>query len=147
MQQTLFGRIVAGELPCHRVFENDLVLAFLDVAPLAPGHTLVIPKEPAATLDALSEASSAAIGAVLPRLCRAVLAATGSTAYNILQNNGVAAHQAVMHVHFHLIPKPATQSGLGIIWQTQPLDAAVAVALAAEIRTRLAVTAPATQEG
>ncbi len=73
--------------------------------PIARGHTLVIPKEPAATLDQLSDDAAAAIGRVLPRIARAVLAATGATAFNVLQNNGTLAHQAVLHVHFHVIPK------------------------------------------
>src|SRR3954463_12731813 len=105
MAQTIFSKIIAGEIPCHRVYEDDKVLAFLDVNPLSKGHVLVIPKEPAETLDQLSDDSSAAIGRVLPRLSRAVLAATGATAFNILQNNTALAHQAVFHVHFHIIPK------------------------------------------
>ena len=61
MSDTIFGKIIAGEIPCHRVYEDDQVLAFLDVNPLAPGHTLVIPKEPAETLDALSDEFNEAI--------------------------------------------------------------------------------------
>src|SRR3954471_16981926 len=117
MADTIFGKIVRGEIPCHRVYEDDHVLAFLDVNPISRGHTLVIPKEPAATIDALSDDAAAAIGRVLPRISRAVLAATGATAFNILQNNGADAHQAVFHVHFHIIPKHADGSGLGIGWK------------------------------
>lgn len=113
---SIFGKIIAGEIPCHRVYEDGHVLAFLDVSPLSPGHTLVIPKEAVATLDQLSDDSAAAIGRVLPRIARAVLAATGTTDFNVLQNNGASAHQAVFHVHFHIIPKVAGQ-GLGIDWQ------------------------------
>src|SRR5688572_704636 len=105
MAETVFTRILRGELPCNKVYEDDHVLAFLDIFPIAPGHTLIIPKEPAETLDQLSDDASAAIGRALPRICRAVLAATGATAFNLLQNNGAAAHQAVFHVHFHVIPK------------------------------------------
>src|SRR5690242_21754564 len=111
MAGSIFGKIIAGEIPCHKVYEDAEVLAFLDIAPLSYGHTLVIPKEPAVTLDQLSDESAAAIGRVLPRLCRAVLAATGATAFNVLENNGAAAHQAVGHVHFHIIPKLADGSG------------------------------------
>lgn len=113
---SIFGKIISGEIPCHRVYEDDHVLAFLDVSPLSLGHTLVIPKEAVATLDQLSDDSAAAIGRVLPRIARAVLAATGATDFNVLQNNGASAHQAVFHVHFHIIPKVAGQ-GLGIDWQ------------------------------
>jgi histidine triad (HIT) family protein len=121
MADTIFGKILRGELPCHRVYEDDRVLAFLDIFPIARGHCLVIPKEPAETLDQLSDESAAAIGRALPRLARAVVAATGATAYNVLQNNGPAAHQAVMHVHFHIIPKHADGSGLGIGWKAGKL--------------------------
>jgi len=133
MMETIFSRIIRGEIPCHRVYEDDRVLAFLDIAPLSPGHTLVIPKEAAVTLDALSDESSAAIGRVLPRLARAVLRATGATAYNVLQNNGVAAHQAVMHLHFHIIPKYDDGRGLGLEWQPTQLGNLEAAALAATI--------------
>ena len=132
MSETLFTRIVRGEIPCHRVYEDERVFAFLDVGPLSEGHTLVIPKEAAATLDQLSDESAAALGRVLPRLCRAVMKATGATAYNVLQNNGAAAHQAVFHVHFHIIPKIA-ESGLGITWRPGALDAARGRDLAARI--------------
>jgi histidine triad (HIT) family protein len=121
MAETIFSRILRGEIPCHKVYEDPHVLAFLDVGPLSHGHTLIIPKEPAATLDALSDASAAAIGRVLPRLCRAVMKATGTTAYNVLQNNGSAAHQAVFHVHFHIIPKPTDHEGLGVGWPARTL--------------------------
>jgi histidine triad (HIT) family protein len=132
MAETIFSKIIRGEIPCHKVYEDDLVLAFLDINPLSVGHTLVIPKEPAATLDELSDESAAAIGRVLPRLSRAVLAATGATAWNVLQNNGVAAHQAVFHVHFHIIPKH-DDGGLGIGWKQRSFDHAQGKELAAQI--------------
>jgi histidine triad (HIT) family protein len=117
------------------VYEDAHVLAFLDINPLSRGHTLVIPKEPAETLDKLSDDAAAAIGRVLPRLSRAVLAATGARAYNILQNNGPQAHQAVFHVHFHIIPKLDDGSGLGIEWPTGKL--ADGAALAQSIASKL----------
>jgi histidine triad (HIT) family protein len=122
MADTVFSKIIAGQIPCFRVYEDEYVLAFLDINPLSRGHTLVIPKEPAETIDQLSDDSAAAIGRVLPRLSRAVLQATGARAFNILQNNGQIAHQAVMHVHFHIIPKYADGSGLGIGWPSRTLS-------------------------
>lgn len=113
--KTIFDQILDGELPCHRVYEDEHVLSFLDIFPLSPGHTLVIPKERKAFLHELSDDAGAAIGRVLPRIARAVLEATGSSHYNILQNNGAPAHQAVFHVHFHIIPRVGEQ-GLGIGW-------------------------------
>ena len=118
---TIFSKILDGEIPCHKVYEDEHVLAFLDVGPLSRGHTLVIPKERKAFLHELSDESAAAIGRVLPRLSRAVMRATGTRDYNILQNNGAIAHQAVMHVHFHIIPKTA-DSGLGVGWPATGLE-------------------------
>ena len=138
MSETIFTRIIRGEIPSHRVYEDERVFAFLDIAPLAPGHVLVVPKEPAATLDALSEESAAAVGRVLPRIARAVIAATGIRDYNVLQNNGVGAHQAVPHVHFHVVPKPDATRGLGIGWPSGRLDAAEGQRLAAAVAAELA---------
>jgi histidine triad (HIT) family protein len=137
MADTIFSKIINGEIPCHRVYEDDRVLSFLDIFPLSVGHTLIIPKEPAVTLAELSDQSAAAIGRVLPRLCRAVLAATGAPAYNVLQNNGAAAHQAVLHVHFHIIPKYPDGSGLGIGWQPGQVDDRRARELAGKIAAHL----------
>jgi histidine triad (HIT) family protein len=134
MSDTIFAKIIAGSIPSHKIYEDERVFAFLDINPLSHGHALVVPKEPAATLDQLSDESAAAIGRVLPRLCRAVSAATGIKEFNILQNNGAGAHQAVFHVHFHIIPKPNRQEGLGIVWPMRKLDGAEASALAAKIR-------------
>jgi histidine triad (HIT) family protein len=137
MAKTIFARILSGEIPCFKVYEDAHVLAFLDVMPLSRGHTLIVPKEPAETLDALSDDAAAAIGRVLPRVCRAVMKATGTTAYNVLQNNGPDAHQAVMHVHFHVIPKPDEASGLGIGWPAGKLEAAEGQALAGAIKAAM----------
>lgn len=125
--KTIFGKILDGEIPCHRVYEDEHVLAFLDVGPLSEGHTLVIPKERKAFLHELSDEQSAAIGRVLPRIARAVMKATGASAYNVLQNNGAEAHQAVFHVHFHIIPK-LEGKGLGVQWKPGKLEDGAALA-------------------
>jgi histidine triad (HIT) family protein len=135
MAETVFSRILRGELPCHRVYEDGHVFAFLDIQPLSRGHTLVIPKEPAETLDQLSDDAAAAVGRALPRIARAVLAATGARAFNVLQNNGALAHQAVQHVHFHIIPKQDDGAGLGVGWRPTTLDdgAALSAAIASKL--------------
>ncbi|MEM7447578.1 MAG: HIT family protein [Myxococcota bacterium] len=135
--ETVFARIIRGEIPCHRVYEDDFVLAFLDAHPLSFGHTLVVPKEPAVTLDELSDDSAAALGRVLPRLCRAVQKVSGCQSYNILQNNGASAHQSVFHVHVHIIPKPSEQEGLRVGWPASPLDVSRAEELADRLRAAL----------
>lgn len=137
MEETIFQKIIRGEVPCHRIYEDQHVLAFLDIFPISHGHTLVIPKEPTVTLAELSDESAAAIGRALPRLCRAIIGATGARDYNVLQNNGAPAHQVVEHVHFHIIPKYSDGSGLGIGWKSRALDQKKAPALAAEIAIRL----------
>jgi histidine triad (HIT) family protein len=134
---TIFDKILAGEIPCHRVYEDEHVLAFLDIFPISLGHTLVIPKERAAFLHELSDESAAAIGRVLPRLARAVMKATGATAYNILQNNGASAHQAVFHVHFHIIPRVA-ETGLGVGWTPMSLAPEISADMLARMHAALA---------
>lgn len=140
MAETIFSKILRDEIPCHKVYEDAHVLAFLDINPLSRGHVLVIPTEPAETLDQLSDEAAAALGRVLPRICRAVIQATNTRAYNVLENNGAAAHQAVQHVHFHVIPKPDDATGLGIRWpagKLAPNDGAeLAKSIAAALSTR-----------
>ena len=134
---TIFTKIIRGDIPCHKVYEDDQVLAFLDINPLSRGHTLIIPKEEVATLDALSDEAAAALGRALPRIARAVCAASGTREFNVLQNNGAGAHQAVMHVHFHIIPKTQDGRGLGIGWKPMLFSDADGKALAADIASRL----------
>jgi len=133
---TVFSRILDGEIPCHKIYEDDHVLAFLDIGPLSRGHTLVIPKERKAFLHELSDASCAAIGRVLPRLARAVMRVSKASAYNVLQNNGAAANQSVFHVHFHIIPR-TPDAGLELGWDPTSLSPAAGAALAQELRTAL----------
>lgn len=137
MSETIFSKIIRGEIPCHRVYEDSQVLAFLDLFPLSVGHTLVIPKEARATMAELSEESAAGLGRALPRVCRAVMKATGASAYNLLQNNGSAAHQAVMHVHVHVIPKYETGEGLGLVWRPGKLESAAGALLAGKIASEV----------
>ena len=132
----IFTKIIDGEIPCHKIYEDEHTLAFLDIGPLSEGHTLVIPKERKAGLHELSDESAAAIGRVLPRLCRAVMQATGAKAYNVLQNNGSAAHQAVPHVHFHIIPK-FPDAGLQMTWEAGTLTDAGAKRLTDQMRAAL----------
>ena len=137
MADTIFAKIIAGAIPCHKLYEDSLVLAFLDINPISRGHALVIPKEPAETLDVLSDESAAAIGRVLPRIARAVLKATGAYAYNVLQNNQALAHQAVMHVHFHIIPRYEDGTGLGIGWKASKLEGQEGAKLAEAIKAKV----------
>lgn len=105
MTDSIFSKIIRNEIPAHKIYEDDHVIAILDIGPLSEGHALVIPKEPAPSIDELSDEFAAAVGRVLPRIVRALKRVTGASALNILQNNGADAGQAVDHVHFHLIPR------------------------------------------
>ncbi len=134
--KTIFGRILDGEIPCHRVYEDKHVIAFLDIGPISRGHTLLIPRERAARLDELSGDSAAALGRVLPRLCRAVMRATGARDYNVLANTGARAGQVVMHVHVHIIPRYA-DAGLSHRWEPGVLDEDDARRLARDIQAAL----------
>lgn len=111
----VFCRIAKGEIPSMKVFEDGISLAFLDINPLAEGHVLLIPKAHRERLEEMSGDEVAMIARHIPRLARAVLLATGATAYNVLQNNGRAAQQSVGHVHFHIIPRSDNDS-LGYRW-------------------------------
>ncbi|MFP4143651.1 MAG: HIT family protein [Phycisphaeraceae bacterium] len=123
--ECIFCKIAAGEIPSYKVYEDDDVLAFLDVGPLCDGHTLVIPKAHYATLDEMPGELVAACTRMMPQLGKAIQQATGAGAWNLLQNNGRLAHQEVGHVHFHLIPK-TENAGLGITWPSQELSRDVA---------------------
>ncbi len=121
MSDSIFSKIIRGEVPSHKIYEDDFVIAILDIGPLSEGHALVIPKEPAATIDELSDDHAAAVGRVLPRIVRAIKKVTGATAVNVLQNNGAQAGQAVDHVHFHIIPRYVDRAeGVGLLVDWNP---------------------------
>ena len=112
-----------------------LLLAACSGVPL-PETTPYDSEETRAFLHELSDESSAAIGRALPRVARAVKAATGAEHYNVLQNNGAPAHQAVFHVHFHVIPRIG-ETGLGIGWEQGALSPDVAKTLLAKMHASL----------
>jgi histidine triad (HIT) family protein len=103
--ECVFCKIIAGQIPAAKVLDAGAAIAFLDIAPVAPGHLLLVSKEHFATLAETPAEVAAAVAAELPRLVRAVLAATGSPALNVLLNHGREAGQVVGHIHFHLIPR------------------------------------------
>ena len=117
----IFCKIVAGQIPSHKLYEDEKVFSFLDVGPLSRGHCLVIPKAHYVTIDLMPDDLAAACLAVAPRISRALVIATQAAGWNILQNNGSVAGQAVGHVHFHLIPR-TDGDGLGFRWPAGKLD-------------------------
>jgi len=101
----IFCRMVAGRIPVARVYEDEIVLAFLDIGPISDGHTLVIPKQ---HFEKLHDCPPELLGQVASRLGRiagAVAAAMNADGYNLLCNNGRAAGQLIEHLHFHIVPR------------------------------------------
>ena len=106
----IFCKIVAGQVPSIKIYENELVLVFMDVGPISEGHTLVIPKKHFEKLDECPAEILSDISVVLGRVAKAVSQAMASDGYNVLCNNGRAAGQLVEHVHFHIIPRTKDDS-------------------------------------
>jgi len=132
MEKCLFCQIVRGEIPCHKVYEDEKTLAFLDIAPVNPGHTLVIPKEHFASLEDIpSEELSFVIQAV-KKVGAALKQALGVEGYNVQVNNGAIAGQVINHLHFHLIPR-LLNDGLKL-WPQKSYATGEAEKIAAKIK-------------
>jgi len=101
----IFCKILAGDIPCAKVFESDTCLAFLDIAPVNAGHTLVLTKGHYPTLMDIPAELGSDLTAALSQVGKAVMEATGADGLNLIQNNYEAAGQLVHHAHFHLIPR------------------------------------------
>jgi histidine triad (HIT) family protein len=136
MSDCIFCKIVAGEIPCTKVFEDDQCLAFMDINPISAGHTLLIPKKHYELITEMPADEAAHLGRHLPAMARAVRDAMKATALNILQNNGRVAGQAVGHMHIHFIPRWA-DDGLGFRWPAKPADFAMLAKQAEAIRAGL----------
>lgn len=104
-QDCIFCKIAAGDIPCSKIYENDFVLAFLDIGPLSEGHTLVIPKSHYQRFDDCPPEVLAEISACAGKVASAIVSGLECDGYNVLCNNGAAAGQEVNHVHFHVIPR------------------------------------------
>ena len=105
----IFAKILRGEIPCHKVYEDDHTLAFMDVMPQADGHTLVIPKVEAENFFDIPDESLGHLIVTTRRVARAVNTAFKPDGVIISQLNGPAAGQSVFHIHFHIIPRYAGQ--------------------------------------
>jgi histidine triad (HIT) family protein len=101
----IFAKIIRGEIPCVKVYEDDKTLAFMDVMPQAEGHTLVVPKEDAESIFDLSPDGAAALIKTAQKVAHAVKAATGAPGMMLAQLNGRQAGQSVFHIHMHIIPR------------------------------------------
>lgn len=101
----IFCKIVEGQIPCHKVYETDEVLAFLDIGPVSEGHTLVIPKTHAENLSAGSSEDAAHLMRVVHDIAPKILQAVGAAGYNLGMNHGSVADQDVFHTHLHIMPR------------------------------------------
>ena len=130
----IFCAIACGEIPSFKVYEDDLVLAYLDINPFSEGHTLVIPKAHTAGLLDTPDETLAAVVARVKKVAAHLKEALPCDGFNILQNNGAAAGQTVNHVHFHIVPRYAKDAGGDIAFANRPGDMSHLAALAERLR-------------
>jgi len=129
-KECIFCRVAAGEIPCAKVLETDEILAFLDIAPVRPGHALVLPKGHYPTLWDLPDGLGTALLSAIKGVGRGVVKATGADGLNLGMNNHEAAGQLVPHAHVHLIPR---QTGDGLaLWEQSSYDGGDAMETLAE---------------
>ena len=132
----IFCRIAKGEIPCAKIYEDDNVLAFLDLAPVHHGHTLVIPKSHYKDMLEVPNELGTHVFAALQKVAAAVMKATGAMGFNVMQNNGLAAGQTVFHIHWHIIPR-FENDGLMMWEQGSYPDAAAMQDMAARVASYL----------
>jgi len=135
-KDNIFARIIRGEIPCHKVYEDADTLAFMDIMPQAEGHTLVVPKTAGEDVFSTPPESLAAAIRTAQKVARAVKQVFAPPGVMIAQLNGSAAGQSVFHLHFHVIPRYAGKD-LGI-HAAAPADPAKLAEHAARLRAALA---------
>ncbi|MDD5071211.1 MAG: HIT family protein [Patescibacteria group bacterium] len=101
----IFCKIISGEIPCYKVYEDKDTLAFLDIAPVNPGHTLIVPKKHYANIEEIPEGESAEVMAAIKKVGKAMKDGLGAEGYNVMENNDPVAGQIIPHLHFHIIPR------------------------------------------
>lgn len=133
---SIFSRIVAGEIPSVKIYEDATTLAFLDIGPASHGHTLVIAKEEYPDIYSIPLALLHDVHTVTQRVALAIRAALKPDGLNIIQNNGAAAGQTVFHYHVHIIPRWDGDTAIPI-WRPGKTDTAALQAIATEIQAAL----------
>ncbi|WDF83525.1 HIT family protein [Lacticaseibacillus pabuli] len=140
MTDCVFCKIIAGDIPSTKIYEDDKVMAFLDMSQATPGHTLLVPKKHIQDIFAYDDELAADVFARLPKIARAIKASNPAIkGMNILNNNGTLAYQSVMHSHIHLIPRYSENDDFSIHFgdHSDQFDPAAAEKLAAGIRAQL----------
>ena len=133
MTDCIFCKIIAGEIPSSKVYEDDQVVAFLDISQVTPGHTLVVPKQHFRNLLEMDADSTSQLFARVPDIARKVMKATGAKGMNILNNNEEIAGQTVFHTHVHLAPRYDETDGLQISFEAHEPDFPALAQLAEKI--------------
>ncbi|WP_066367993.1 HIT family protein [Neobacillus fumarioli] len=122
MRDCIFCKIVNGEIPAAKVFENEHVLAFMDISQVTKGHTLVIPKVHKENVYELTPEIARNLYEVVPTIANALKAEFNPLGLNTINNNGELAGQTVFHFHLHLIPRYGKGDGLGVVWKNNQSD-------------------------
>lgn len=133
MADCIFCKIIAGEIPSSKVYEDDQIVAFLDISQVTPGHTLVVPKQHFRNLLEMDADSTSQLFARVPDIARKVMKATGAKGMNILNNNEEIAGQTVFHTHVHLAPRYNETDGLQISFEAHEPDFPALAQLAEKI--------------
>lgn len=138
-QNCIFCKIIQGEIPSAKVYEDEEIYAFLDISQVTKGHTLIIPKKHVENIYETNEEIASSLFARVPKIANALKKAYHPAGINILNNNGKAAGQSVFHIHIHLIPRYDESDGFDAKWVTNneaytPEDLAeIAQKIAAEL--------------
>ena len=133
----IFCKIAAGEIPCTKVYEDNQVLAFMDIMPLNRGHLLVIPKEHYENILEIDCELYGRLAALICTIAKAVQGAIAPDGLNVMQLNGAAANQVVPHLHVHLVPRWEADGVTISSWDPKPGDADVIAAAAKDIVAKL----------
>lgn len=119
MSETVFSKILSGDIPSYKVYEDEHTYAFLDISQVSKGHTLVIPKNPAEDILSVNPDDLAKVIQSVQRVAKAIDKAFQPAGINVVQNNRAFADQSVFHIHFHVIPRYENDiDGFGYKWET-----------------------------
>ncbi|WP_332648548.1 HIT family protein [Lysinibacillus sp. 54212] len=137
MNDCLFCKIINGDIPSTKVYEDEHVYAFMDIMPLTKGHTLLIPKKHCKDLFEMSEDVASNLYRAAPKVANAIKAAFEPVGLNTVNNNGAAAGQTVFHYHLHLIPRYDETDGLKVGWETKNFEMSELAETAEQIKANL----------
>ncbi len=122
MSDCIFCKIIEGEIPSAKVYEDEHVFSFLDISQVTKGHTLVIPKEHHKDVYELPPEVAANVFAAVPKIANAIKKQYDPIGLNVLNNNGESAGQSVFHFHIHLLPRYGKGDGFGAVWEAHNSD-------------------------